>query len=343
MGFFIRHAGGKGEDSVLNVSWQLKGLMQIVQPRPGKGDRHSSPDTKGQTYHFAGWNRRRPGLGQAVGCLLLAVFLIALMDADIKYLSRRINVLQLTWSRYFFQMAALCALAPWVGLVRFFQTTAKGFNILRSVLLLISSLAFFTAITFIPLADANAISFLAPLLMTVLSIPLHKEQVDRRRWLAVVLGFGGTVVIIRPGWGMVHWAAFMPLITAFCSALYHLSTPLLGWRDNPVKTIYFTAFMGTLLLSLSLPWVWINPSVVEWLLMAGAGLLGLTGHYLMIQAFSRAPAPALAPFIYTHLVWALTYGFLLFDYVPDMCMMIGSGAIVAGGLMVYHHEARTLG
>ena len=257
------------------------------------------------------------------------------MDADIKYLSHKFHVLQLTWSRYFFQITALLALSPRVGFWSYLKTREITLNLGRALLLLVSTLCFFTAIHFISLADANAISFMAPILMTVLAIPFHRERVDTRCWAAVIICFIGAVLTIRPGWSVFQWAACLPLVTALCSALYHLTTPLLGVRDNPVKTLYYTGLLGTMLFGPSMPFVWLTPQPLEWLLMAAAGILGLAGHYLLIQAFNRAPTPALSPYLYFYLIWALVYDYILFDHLPGIGTVTGGTFIIAGGMYMY--------
>jgi drug/metabolite transporter (DMT)-like permease len=283
----------------------------------------------------------RPNIGEAIVFLLAGVFLIGLMDADIKYLSQKFHVLQLTWSRYFFQITALLAASPWVGFWSYLKTRELKLNLGRALLLLVSSLCFFTAIHFISLAIANAISFLAPLLMTILAIPFHGERVDSRRWAAVIVGFIGAVLMIRPGWGVFQWAACLPLVMALCSALYHVTTPLLGVRDNPVKTLYYTGLLGTVTFGMGMPFVWVTPKPLEWLMMAAVGILGLSGHYLLIQAFNRGPTPLLSPFLYTYLIWAVLYDYIFFNHLPGIGMVTGGTAIIAGGIYIYFRELKS--
>ena len=178
--------------------------------------------------------------------------------------------------------------------------------------------------------------------MTVISIPFHGEHVDTRRWTSVIVGLIGAVLIIRPGWDVFHWAACLPLVMALCSALYHVTTPLLGVRDNPVKTLYFTGLMGTAILGLGMPFVWLTPKPLEWLLMAVAGMLGLGGHYLLIQAFNLGSTPFLSPFLYSYLIWAILYDYILFNHLPSIWMATGGSAIIAAGFYIYLREYRAL-
>jgi drug/metabolite transporter (DMT)-like permease len=265
------------------------------------------------------------------------------MDALVKYLSHDYHVLQLTFFRFFFHLTALILLSPAFNFFSYLKTSQLKLNLVRALSLLTASVFFYLAVSYIPLAEANAITFVAPLLMTVLSIPLHGARVDARRWLAVSVGFAGALIIIRPGWGLVHWAAFLPLVVALNSALYHLTTPILGQRDNPLKTLYYTGLVGSVLMALALPWVWRRPTMGHLAVMAVIGLLGLIGHFLLISAFNRAPTPALSPFLYSYLVWAVAYDYILFQHSPDLWLLAGAAAIIGGGMYLFYKEAKSSG
>ena len=273
--------------------------------------------------------------------LLAGVFCVGLMDALVKYLSRDYHVLQLTFFRFFFQLTALILLSPAFNFFSNLKTNQLKLNLVRALSLLAASVFFFLAISYIPLAEANAITFVTPLLMTVLSIPLHRARVDARRWLAVSVGFAGALIIIRPGWGLVHWVAFLPFIVALNSALYHLTTPILGQRENPLKTLYYTGLVGSLLMAFALPWVWRRPTLGGLAIMAVASLLGLGGHYLLIRAFNQAPTPVLSPFLYSYLVWAVAYDYILFKHPPDLWLLAGAAAIIGGGMYLFYKEAKS--
>ncbi len=274
----------------------------------------------------------------AVGLVLAGTATIAVMDALVKHVSQSYSVLQITWVRYAVQLGLLFALVPPRRSLRFLATRRPGLQLLRAALLLTASVAFFTAVHFIPLAQANAIAFAAPLLITALSVPLLGERVGRRRWAAVVVGLLGVLVIIRPTTAVMHWAMLMALVMACASALYHTTTPILGRTENPLGTLYFAAILGTCLGAAVLPFAWSSPAAVDWALMAAIGALGTAGHFLLILAFQKADASVLSPFLYFHLLWATALGFAFFDELPDTWTVAGAAMVVGAGLYVYSRE-----
>jgi drug/metabolite transporter (DMT)-like permease len=159
-----------------------------------------------------------------IGLAILAIGLFTVMDAIGKGLMERYPVPQVVWARYFFQLGWMLLLIPRVGVAGLVRTTRPGMNIVRGLLLAVSTIFMFGAISFVPLADAYTITFIAPLLVTVFSIPLLGERVGWRRWTAVLAGFIGVLIVIRPGFGMAHWALALPLVTAVGFALYQILT-----------------------------------------------------------------------------------------------------------------------
>ena len=182
-----------------------------------------------------------PASSAATGGIVLIVtgtVLIATMDAIVKHTSETYSILQITWLRFLVQIPILLVLAPPARMPALLKSTRPGLQALRAGLIVVMSLAFFTAIHLIPLADAYAIMFLAPFLITALSVPVLGEKVGWRRWTAVIVGGVGVVLVIRPGMGVVEWGALMALLMAFCSAVFHLTTPILGRTEDPVSTLY---------------------------------------------------------------------------------------------------------
>jgi drug/metabolite transporter (DMT)-like permease len=206
-------------------------------------------------------------------------------------------------------------------------------------LLLGATISFFTAIHFIPLADATAISFVAPLLLTALSIPLLGEKVGSRRWSAVAVGFLGALIVIRPGLGATHWAATMALLSAVTFSLYQIATRKLSTVDAPITTFLYTGAVGTLVMTIVVPFVWRWPTAEGWAIMACLGVLGGFGHFLLIQAFRRAPAATLAPFNFATILWTGLLGYIVFGDVPDLATIVGTSVIIASGIYVFHRES----
>ena len=268
--------------------------------------------------------------------ILAAVTLFVAMDTLGKYLGRDYPIWQVVWARYAFHLALMSPLLA-MGRVTI-RTGRPGVQVFRSLMLVSVTFLFYTSVQFMPLATANAIGFLAPLLVTALSVPLLGERVGPRRWAAVVAGFLGVVVIIRPNADMDP-AMLLPLGVAVCFALYHLSTRMLSHTDRPLTTLFWTAVVGLIVSTSMLPFDWRTPDAGGWALLASLGALGCVSHLLMIKAYSYAPASVMAPFTYTQLVWAIPAGFLVFGDLPDAWALAGATVIVGSGLYVWHREA----
>ena len=272
--------------------------------------------------------------------MLAAGFMFVLMDAAAKHLAQTYSVTQVAWARYVFHMATLPVLFGrhrWTAVLR---TPRLGLQLARSVLLLASTFLFFLAVKFIPLADATAIGFVGPLLVTALSVPLLGEHVGWRRWAAVIVGFAGVLVIIRPGFGMLHWAVVLPLLVAVCFALYQISTRVLSRTDGWTTTLFYSASVGVVAMSVAVPFQWRTPDLAGWAAMAFLGLMGSLGHLAMIRAFAAAPGTTPAPLTYMQLVWAIVIGFALFGDFPDGPTLAGAAVIAASGLYVIDRERR---
>ncbi len=273
--------------------------------------------------------------------LMLGVGLsFTILDATAKHLTESLPVMEIAWGRYLFHLAVLPLFLGGQTLRSAFRSTRPGLQILRSALLLGSTVFFFLAVKHIPLADATAIGFVSPLLVTALSVPLLSEQVGIRRWIAVVVGFASVLLIIRPGFGMVHWAMSLPVLTAACFALYQITTRILSRSDGTPTTYFFSATVGLAVTTACLPSLWVTPSLWEWVSLIFLGGAGGFSHYLLIRAFAIAPASLLAPFAYAQLIWSITIGYLWFGDFPDL-WTIGGGAIIClSGLYVLYRERR---
>jgi len=271
------------------------------------------------------------------GILLLvaAVSTFAVMDTTAKYLSRTYPVPAIVWYRYFFQaLFMLVVLGPRMKL-DLVRTRRPGLQIARAVVLALSTILYFSALALMPIAEASAITFLSPLLLTALSVLLLGERVSPAAWVAVGTGFLGVLFIVRPGGAVFSPAALLPLATAFCFAGYQLMTRQLAGVDSSLATLFYGAIVGTALLSLLLPFYWHAPvTLAHGLLLAMMGILGGVGHFVLIRAFAHAPASVLAPFVYTQLVSVLVLGYLVFGDFPDGWSLAGMGIIVASGAFV---------
>jgi drug/metabolite transporter (DMT)-like permease len=277
-------------------------------------------------------HRHSPHLFRGILLIMLAVFLFSSMDTLAKFVLRSYPLPLLIFARYAVHtLLMLVLLAPRMGF-DLLRTTRPGVQVLRGLLLVGSTGLFYLALRYLPLAEAAAITFVAPVLVTALSGPLLGERVSRRQWAAVTLGFIGVLVIIRPGGGMLTHASVLPLMTALLFALYQIMTRKLAGRENPFTTLFFTALVGTLAASLMLPFGWQTPSLIQSALMVAIGCLGGLGHFLLIRAVEIASPTALAPFIYTQLVWSTLLAFIAFGEFPDLVSLLGMLVIIAAGM-----------
>jgi drug/metabolite transporter (DMT)-like permease len=211
----------------------------------------------------------------------------------------------------------------------------------RSVLMLVSNLVFVSAIGHVPLATASAIGFTSPLLVTAMSVPLLGEQVGWRRWSAVVAGFGGVLLIIRPGSGLADPAVLLLLASSGCYALYQIATRSIGAYDDAAVGIVFSALLGSLVMSAVLPFVFVVPrNLFDLLLFMSLGVIGGGGHYLLIRAFQYGPVAVLSPLGYLELIGTTVLGFLIFGNLPDAPTWIGAAIIIASGLYIALRERR---
>ncbi len=269
-------------------------------------------------------------------CAAFASF--ATMGALAKYLTQSYPLSQIIWARYFFHVALMVLIFP--GRVpTFLVSRRKGLQIVRGVLIFVGTLCSFAALHFMPLADVAAITFTVPLIATALSVVILREPVGIRRWTAVLIGFGGMLIIVRPGAEMFDWPVLLPVAVAFIGALYQIITRLVREASDAVTALFYTAVVGAVM---TLPMLYLGWRAPEgwqgWAMLVALGLFGGAGHFLMIEAFRWAPVSVITPFTYTELFWAVLFGFLVFGDLPDLWTWVGGAIIVASGLYVWHRE-----
>ena len=179
---------------------------------------------------------------------------------------------------------------------------------------------------------------LAPIFVTALSWPILKEYVGPRRWTGILIGFVGAMIIIRPGSGSVDTALMFPLGAAILYSLYQISTRMLRHADSVMTTLLYSALIGTVITTITVPFFWITPGLTDWALMVGLGVFGGLGHFALIKAYSVAQAATVAPFSYSNMIWSISYGYLFFGDWPDNWTLIGAGVIIASGLYIFFRE-----
>ncbi|MBO6948698.1 MAG: DMT family transporter [Rhodospirillales bacterium] len=271
--------------------------------------------------------------------MVMTMLLFVSMDTCAKYLVSHYPTMQAVWGRYFFQVVILCVvLAPRLGEI--LKTQSLPFQLMRSLFLLGATLCFFTGLGTIQVAEASAIMFTAPLMLTAAAPFVLKEKVGVRRWISVLVGFVGAMVIIRPGQGALAEGAFWVLGAAACYACYQLSTRALSGQDSVLTTLFYSALLGAVIMSFVVPFHFVMFAPLDWGVMALAGTFGTLGHFCMIKAFTNAEASQVAPYTYTNLIWASIIGFILFGTLPDIWTYIGAGIIIGSGLYIMRRERK---
>jgi drug/metabolite transporter (DMT)-like permease len=269
-----------------------------------------------------------------------AVATFSCLDATGKYLNFHMFTLQVVWARYFFAFVLALLMSNPFKDPALMKTGRPFLQVGRSTLLLMSTVLNLIALRYLQLDEVLAILFATPFTVALLSVPLLGEKVGWRRWSAISVGFFGVLVVTQPGFGSMHPAALLSGIGVICYAFYVIATRVLSRTDSSETTQFYTNMVGAVIMTAVVPFVWTPPdSLLTGGLMVLIGLLGGTGHYLLILAHRLAPASTLAPFIYTQMIWTTALGFIVFGDVPHRWTIIGGSIVVASGLYLLHREA----
>lgn len=280
----------------------------------------------------------RPLVG--IGLMAAGVCTLPLMDGTAKYLSGDFHVLQVAWARYGFHLLLLLALLAWRLRPAELVPRHPGLQVLRSGFLLGTTLCYFGAIAYLPLATVLALAFIGPVVSTALAPVALGEHIGPRRWVAVLVGFTGALIVLRPGFDVFHPASLLALGAGVFYGLYLLATRRLSGSGRPAVTLLYTAVIGVAVLTLTLPFVWRAPQATDWLLMAIMGAFGALAHFLIIRAFEHAPAAVLGPVSYVEIVMAVAIGWIAFGDFPDRWTWTGIAVIVASGIYISVREGR---
>jgi len=281
---------------------------------------------------------KRPDNMRGLILMALGFFLFAAADAQTKVLSTSLHPFQIVWTRQtgllFGVLVMLALKGPGI-----LKTAYPALQLTRGGLAVLSATLFVFAVRYVPLADAVAVSFIAPFIVTVLGAIFLKERVGARRWTAIGIGFLGTLIVVRPGMGTVHPAALLVVLAATFFAARQVLSRRLAASDRTETTISYTAIASVALLSLPLPFVWQTPSTLQQgLLLLGMATCAGLGELLVIKALEIALAVVVAPVHYSLILWSTFYGWVIFDQLPDQWTIVGSLIIVATGLYVLNRE-----
>ena len=269
---------------------------------------------------------------------IIGMLFFGSMDAVSKHLTSSLPVIEILWVRYlFFALFGFLLAVHYSGL-RGLRTSIPFLQIARGLALVFEIVLFTYAFRYLPLADAHVMAASVPLIVLALAVPILKERVGHRRWFAVVLGFLGVLIILRPGFGNWQPILFLPLLGAFGFAVYLVLTRMAAKFDTIGTSAFYTGLVGLSVLTIFLPLEWKTPTIEEWGWLLLASVLGLCGHISVIKALSIAEASVLQPFFYVVLVWATFLGFIIFDDIPDSITIIGACIIVGSGLYAWYRE-----
>jgi drug/metabolite transporter (DMT)-like permease len=286
--------------------------------------------------------RRQRLTGIALMCGAVADF--ACLDAMAKYLGTHMDTLQVVSVRYASAFLLTLLISNPIFRPGLLRTARPTLQLGRSFLLLGSTVFNFMAFRYLQLDEALAILFSTPFMVAILAGPILGEWVGWRRWIAIGVGFVGVLVVVRPGFGGLQWAALLSFGSAVCYAFYSITTRMLARYDSSETTLFYSNMLGAAIMLPVLPFVWTTPrSWLDAVMMVAIGAFGAFGHYLLILAHRHAPASVLSPFMYTQLVWATAFGFLVFGNVPSHWTLAGAAIVIASGLYLLHRERRVRG
>ena len=267
--------------------------------------------------------------------------LFPVMNGVAKMLGADYNTVQISWARAFGHVLfLLIAFLPrhGVGLLR---TRRPLLQVLRSLLLFLSNLCFFFAVSFIPIAQAASISMTGPLVVALLAWPMLGERTTKLRLGLLAIGFAGVLIVIRPGSALFHWASLLVLASALTYGIYQILTRRVAGVDSPETSAFYSSTVGAFVMLAAMPFVWRSPaSAGDVVRFCSLGVLGATGHYCVARALQLAPANVVSPFQYFQLIGSVLVGYVVFGDFPDWVTWFGGGVIVASGLAIGWSQTR---
>ncbi len=276
--------------------------------------------------------------------IIAGMFFFAALDTTTKYVTASVPLLMALWVRYAFQAVSTTLLILPVRGLSIFRTAHPKFQVLRGLLILMSSLLAFLSLRYLPVGEFTAIQMITPLVITLLASTSLGEKVSPMRWALVGGGFLGTLIIIRPGGENFTWAMLLPLGLVASNAWFQTLTSKMTRTEDPVAMHMYTGWVGTLAVSFALPFVWnAQISWQLWGLLMLMGLFATIGHFLIILAYQGSPAASLTPYLYTQIGFAMLGGWLVFSHIPDGWSVIGMALIAVcgtGGAWLAFRESR---
>jgi drug/metabolite transporter (DMT)-like permease len=264
----------------------------------------------------------------------------AVMDALVKWESPRFSVMQIIFFRSIFAFLPIVMQLAREGWRSALRTRRLGDHAGRSLFGFVSLFCFLYAFGRMPLADVVAIGFSAPIFITALSPSLLGEHVGPRRWGAVLVGFIGVLIMVRPGSGIFAGQALVALAGTLLYGLAMIFTRRLGRTESTGAIAFYYTLACSAIGAASLPFVWVTPGVVDGLLLAALGIIGGCGQLLVTAAFRNGPAAVIAPFDYASMLYVSLIGYAVWGDVPDQLLLLGAAIVIASGFYILHRETR---
>ncbi|MFT3781886.1 MAG: DMT family transporter [Nibricoccus sp.] len=276
---------------------------------------------------------------KGIAILMGAITCFCCMDASAKWLARSLDPLQVSGMRYLVSLIAVAAFLNPRTKPQILKTQKPGLQIARALCLVGMTLGCFVALRFLPLTQITAINFSAPLMTALLAGPMLNEKIGPRRLVAVLVGFGGVLIVTRPFGQSLQAAVLLALAAAVSNSFYLIITRQLSAHDSSETTMFYTSLYGTILVGPLLFFIWKTPpSPLVWAVLIGLGLFGALGHWLLILAHRHAPASVLAPFFYAQIIGATIFSLTIFDEKPDRWTAVGGAIVVGSGLYLLYRE-----
>ncbi len=278
--------------------------------------------------------------GRGIACMMAGCLLLTVNDAVVKWVSGEFQLGQVLATRGLAALIVIMAVVAWRKELHIFRIRYPGVQLARAILMIISTFLFVSGLRVLPLAENIAIAFVGPIFVTALAPVFLAEKVGWRRWTAVLVGFTGVLVMLRPGGDGLNWIALFPAGAALCGALRDILTRRISHGEATGTTLFYSTLGVTLAGAAAAPFAWQTPGASDLALLALAGVLLCSAHFLHIETFRFAEAALVAPFKYSSLLWAMAFGFLIWGDVPDAWTLLGAGLLVGSGIYIFHREGR---
>ncbi len=282
--------------------------------------------------------RKSSAPGKAILCMLMGAAVLTANDALLKWMTGGYHVGQIMFCRGLFVSIPLAFLIWRSGGLKSLHTENPKGHLIRALLVISGTFLFVSGLKHLPLTDAIAIAFAGPLFITALAPPLLGEHVGWRRWMAVLAGFIGIIIIMRPGGGVFQWAALFPLAASLTGAFRDVLTRGMSATETSVGLLFYTS-LGVVLAGITVsPFVWQPVPLADWGWFAVNGFLIGTAHFLMIETFRYGEAALVAPFKYSGVIWAAIFGYFIWGDIPELRTVIGVTVVVIAGIYILHRE-----